>query len=69
MLAASFLPSTSSLPPGIYRTAEKFALQNLDLDYLPGWLQQLGYTTHFSGKFLNQFKPIGPRNKKTGQLR
>lgn len=33
--------------------AEKFLQEDMDQDYLPVWLQQLGYRTYFTGKFLN----------------
>ena len=35
--------------------AGKFLNQELDRDYLPVWLQALGYSTYFTGKFLNGF--------------
>lgn len=27
----------------------------MDEDYLPVWMQALGYNTYFTGKFLNQY--------------
>lgn len=35
--------------------AHKFVEQDMDREYLPVWLKRLGYTTYFTGKFLNQF--------------
>lgn len=29
--------------------------QGMDSAYLPVWMQQLGYSTYFTGKFLNNF--------------
>jgi hypothetical protein len=44
---------TSSSPPN--GGADKFNDEKLDNDYLPLWMQALGYNTYFTGKFINQY--------------
>ncbi|GAX84170.1 hypothetical protein CEUSTIGMA_g11593.t1 [Chlamydomonas eustigma] len=42
--------TSSRLPNG---GAAKFMNEGMDSSYLPTWMQQLGYSTYFTGKFLN----------------
>lgn len=47
-MTSAFLPPTTG-------GAWKFMKEGMDANYLPVWLQRLGYSTYFTGKFLNQY--------------